>query len=596
LTDDLPPKLESIEKKIKLSNLLSGKKFADLELSIGKLEEKFKEFSTGIPELRERAEEIEDLLNVINLGLVGYKKKFAKIDARFKTIENIPENVKKSMFEYEKKLRALNENINKISTKIDSIKPLEQEVVQKVEDEFLPELKNLKKDFDDNKLQIEHVKRELDAFATSVKSFERTVKLTNLDKIIERFDSIDDKIVETQVQVEGFKKTLSGISMADVDVKRLEEELKDLSSTVMDKTSELNELQRDLKIINQRMRDFDFFGTISQLKADLKNKQDMILDDRARIEELRTRIDRISEMSVEHLKPIRGGDKEIKGKMADLDFASVQEMYNKSEEMYKDMAKRISLLQQLDEKLTMFESEARSRTLPPDVNDILTKVNERLENVEDRYNEVLNVLKNEMKSLKEKTDTPQVDKLNEKIKEFQKVLSVMDKDLSRYQKQMEKRIRGLEDKKEEKIPKEIVEKINSLENSVSFLSKNNKELRQLATEIRMAQLESVNARTFADVIKKIKVIEKKMAEFETGYVEELSKSIPSSEVINDVFERLEMLEKKISSFENMFSKGNLAQKKEFESLIDIKSDLEKQITDLKKKINEQSSVQPVILE
>jgi hypothetical protein len=160
----------------------------------------------------------------------------------------------------------------------------------------------------------------------------------------------------------------------------------------------------------------------------------------------------------------------------------------------------------------------------------------------------------------------------------------------------EKRIRGLEDKKEEKIPKEIVEKINSLENSVSFLSKNNKELRQLATEIRMAQLESVNARTFADVIKKIKVIEKKMAEFETGYVEELSKSIPSSEVINDVFERLEMLEKKISSFENMFSKGNLAQKKEFESLIDIKSDLEKQITDLKKKINEQSSVQPVILE
>ena len=231
-----------------------------------------------------------------------------------------------------------------------------------------------------------------------------------------------------------------------------------------------------------------------------------------------------------------------------------------------------------------------------DVNDILTKVHERLGIVEDRYNEVLNVLKNEISALKDKTDSSEIEKLDEKIKQLQKTLASKNDDLSRYQEQMEKRIRGLEGKKEVKIPKEIIEKINSLENTVSFLSKNNKELRKLAMEIRMSQLESVNAKTFTDVINKIKILEKKMTDFEKGYVEEISKQAPSSDTINSLFERLEVLEKKISNFEGIFSKGDLAQKKEFESLINIKSDLEKQISDLKKKMSEESSVQPVILE
>jgi len=596
LSDELTGKFESIEKKVKLSNLLSGKKFADLELTIGKLEEKFKEFSSDIPKLNERAEEIEDLLNIINLGLINYKKKFENINARFETIEKVPENVKKSMFEYEKKLRALNENIENISTGLGTFKNLKEEVTKAVEGKILPEIQALKERPDTNKLEIEHIKRDLDVFSSSVKSFERTVQLTNLDRVIDRFDSIEKKIMDIQVQVEGFRKTFSGISLADVDVNRLEEELKNLSSIMMEKVSEMNEAQMNLKIINQKMEDLNFFETISKLNSELKDKERMILDDRIKIEELRARMDRISAMSIEHLEPIKKFDKEIQEKMASLDLTSIEEVYRKSEQMYNAMVERIAKLKDLDKKLRVFEAEARARTLPPDVNDILTKVHDRLENVEDRYNKVLNVLKSEIKTIKSESAKPELEELRKRIERLQKVLASRDKNLTEYRKGMEKRLSSLDKKKEIKIPKEILDKVNTLNNTVSFLTADNKELRKLAREIRMAQLEAISTKVFTGLMDKVKTLENKITDFEKGIGKEVYKEAVAPETLKGLFERIEALEKKITDFEKMTGKGIIDQKKEYESLMNLKVDLEKQMSDIKKKLTEESSVQPVILE
>jgi len=588
---------EKIEKKIKLSNLLSGKKFADLELQIGKLEEKLNEISSDFPKIRDRTEEIENLLNVINLGLVDYKKKFENINARFETIEKVPENVKKSMFEYEKKLKVLSDEIKNLSTNLGTLKNLKEEVTQVVDEKISSQIQVLKTTSESNKMEIEHIKRDLDAFSSSVKSFERTVQLTNLDKLIERFDTIDRKIRDTQLEVEKFRKTFTGVTFTDTDIRSLKEGLNNLSSTVMDKLSELNELQTSLNIITQKMDDLNFFETIGKLKSDLKEKESMILDDRTNIEELRARIDRISAMGVERLQPIRGIDKDVQEKMAGLDVASVEELVRRSEEMYKDMIRRVSELKDLDKKLDVIESDARSRTLPPDVNEILTKIHERLENVEDRYNQVLNVLKSEVKNIKSEISKPEIKEMKKKIGGLEKILDSIDKDLSNYRKQMEERVRSIEKRKNIKIPNEIVDDINSLKNTVSLLTADNKELRRSAREIRIAQMDTITSKAFTGLVNRIKALEEKIIDFEKSAIKEKPVEIAvTPEMLDSLSERIKVLENKMIDFEKSTGMGSLAQKKEYVSLMNLKADLEKEINDIKKKMTEGYSVQPVILE
>ena len=588
---------EKIEKKIKLSNLLSGKKFADLELQIGKLEEKLNEISSDFPKIRDRTEEIENLLNVINLGLVDYKKKFENINARFETIEKVPENVKKSMFEYEKKLKVLSDEIKNLSTNLGTLKNLKEEVTQVVDEKISSQIQVLKTTSESNKMEIEHIKRDLDAFSSSVKSFERTVQLTNLDKLIERFDTIDRKIRDTQLEVEKFRKTFTGVTFTDTDIRSLKEGLNNLSSTVMDKLSELNELQTSLNIITQKMDDLNFFETIGKLKSDLKEKESMILDDRTNIEELRARIDRISAMGVERLQPIRGIDKDVQEKMAGLDVASVEELVRRSEEMYKDMIRRVSELKDLDKKLDVIESDARSRTLPPDVNEILTKIHGRLENVEDRYNQVLNVLKSEVKNIKSEISKPEIKEMKKKIGGLEKILDSIDKDLSNYRKQMEERVRSIEKRKNIKIPNEIVDDINSLKNTVSLLTADNKELRRSAREIRIAQMDTITSKAFTGLVNRIKALEEKIIDFEKSAIKEKPVEIAvTPEMLDSLSERIKVLENKMIDFEKSTGMGSLAQKKEYVSLMNLKADLEKEINDIKKKMTEGYSVQPVILE
>jgi chromosome segregation ATPase len=152
--------VQKLEKKLKLTNLLTGKKFADLELKIGKLEEKINGFSTDFPKLKERSERVEDLLNIINLGLVTYKKKFDDLSSRLNEFKNMTSDTG---------------------------------IAKTVEEKTLPKTQ-IPTQIGESEPDLEEVKRDLGAFPHPEKSLERTSELTDLKTIMNKLNQIETNV------------------------------------------------------------------------------------------------------------------------------------------------------------------------------------------------------------------------------------------------------------------------------------------------------------------------------------------------------------------------------------------------------------------
>jgi len=581
-TQEIGERINKLEKKLKLSNLLTGKKFADLELTIGKLDERLKEISTDFPEIKERAEGIEDLLSVINLGIVSYKGKFDDLSSRLTGVEQIPEKVKTTLSNYEKKLNSLEDNVKKISTSLNEFKIIKEDVTKKVEENILPKIQTLSENRDINRMEIEHIKKNIDALTSAVKSFERTVELTNLDAIIKRFDSMEDKLMKTRSQMEEFRKDLSTISVRDKDVDALKQKLKETESVVLEKLGKLNEVETKIGIVQQKLEDMNYFDISTKLKSELKGKEDIISQNQARIDGLTKRLDTLSdelEKRVEEIGRIKT-TQPIESRKVNLDVATTEEAYKRMETMYHDMVKRISELKGLDKELKNIE-------LPPSLNKTISKFEERLDKLDKNYNEIIGVVEDLMKSVKEEASETEkiegIDELRKRTKEMEKILTSWNKNITDYRKQMEERIHKIEEKKVgEKLPKNIAEEISSLKEIMSKISVENKEFKKLAREIRINQMASVEPETFANFANKVSELEKKILE-----VEEMSKkSTAKVERIKEVDELKKEMQGKIKGMENKISEDYISELK----------GLEDKIKQLEKKISEESSVKPIILE
>ncbi len=553
-------RIEKLEKKLKLSNLLTGKKFADLELTIAKLDENLKEISTDFPKIKERSEEIENLLNVINLGIMSYKKNFADLSSRLTELGKIPLEVKTKVSNYERKLKSLEDNVKKISDSLTAFNTLKEDIAKTVEEKILPKVQTLSEDSVSNKTEIGHLKKSIDAFSSAMRSFERTVELTSLDVVIKRFDSIEDRIMKTQSQMEEFRNALSSISIKDKDFEILKQKIRETESVMLDKLGKLNEVGTKINILQQKLDDLNFFDIANKLKSELKGKGGIALQNQARIEELTKRLDMLSnnlEKKVEEIGKMKLTQPVESGEVAKLDTATTEEAYKRMEEMYNDMLKRISDLKSLDK-------EVRSIELPPSLNQTISKFEGRLATLEKNYNEVIKVIENLMKSVKDISKTGKVegiDELKKQVKEMQKVLTSWNKNITDYRKQLEKRINKLGEKRVVGgIPKNLVEELSSLKEVMTRLSAENKEFKKLARDIRISQMASIDPETFANFANKVSALEKKILE-----VEEMSKKSPTQA------ERMKELEK-------------------------LKKEVEDKVRKIEKKVSEESSVKPIILE
>jgi chromosome segregation ATPase len=243
-SEDLVIKLDKLMDRIKLVALELDKKHADLEIKIGKLDERFKEVAYDYPKLRERSEEIENLLHVINLGLVEFKERFDKIDSRISKLEKMPEEVERRIVSLDNKFEKLDEDIKKIYLRLGEIETIKQDVSKSMEEKISSNSTELRKEIDENKIEIEHIKKNLDAISFAMKSFERTVELTNLDDIIRRFDVADRRFLNLQTEIEKLRS--SAASTNEGDVEALKRRVKEISAVIMDTLNKINNFEMNM--------------------------------------------------------------------------------------------------------------------------------------------------------------------------------------------------------------------------------------------------------------------------------------------------------------------------------------------------------------
>ena len=239
--EDLAEDVDKLEDKVKLVGLELDKKSADLEIKIGKVDERFKEVVYDFPKLKEKSEEIENLSHVINLGLVDFKKRFDEIDSRISKLEKIPEEVERRIVNLDNKFNKLDEDVKKIYLRLGEIEGIKQDLTKSFEEKISSNATELRKEMNDNKIEIEHIKKNLDAISFAMKSFERTIELTNLDDIIRRFDIADRKILTIQEELEKIRSSASTTIESDIEV--LKRRVKEMSVPIMDALNKINEFE-----------------------------------------------------------------------------------------------------------------------------------------------------------------------------------------------------------------------------------------------------------------------------------------------------------------------------------------------------------------
>jgi len=553
--------IDKLENKVKLSNLLTGKKFADLELSVANLEQKLNEISVDFPKLKERAEEVEDLLNLINLGLVEFKKNFDELNSRFADFQKMPSEVGKKITSYENKLNSLDENVKKLSETLITLSTIKDDVNETLRRTILPDLEDLKTNSMKNKLEIEHIKRDLDTFSSVVKSFERTIELTNVDTLLKRFESFENKIINIQTQLENFRNSL-----------------------------------HDISVFQQKVSDLNFLDAVNELKSNLKNNDTKINENQTKIEELGMRIDNLSSLV----------DTAFSGTKTDLNV--VEELYNKVKEMYDEISREALELKSMHEKVNLPGSTPIDYSkLPTGASGTLNNINERIAALEKHHNELVDVLQKELKKLKsEISESSNTQNLTKKLVELERAMISRDRNLNEYKRQIEKRFKAVEIKKLGDLPKEITNELSSLKEITSRLLTENNEFRKLVRELRVSQMVSVKPETFASTADKINMLEKKISELERekGSVTQLER--PELAVFAD---KIGNLEKRMIEIEGIMGKEFVPQgqpenleniKKEIESLKNIleekESTIESKISKIEKKMKEESVVHPIILE
>lgn len=243
-TEDLAENIDKLGDKVKFIGLELDKRSADLEIKIGKVDERFKEVAYDVPKLREKSEEIENLLLVINLGLTEFKRRFDEIDSRISNLEKIPEVVERRIVSLDNKFNKLDEDIKKIYLRLGEIETIKQDVTRNLEERISISSADLRKEMGDNKIEIEHIKKNLDAISFAMKSFERTVELTNLDDIIRRFDVADKRFLNIQAELENLRSSTSSMTEGDVDA--LKRRVKEMSVAIMDTLNKVNDFEMNM--------------------------------------------------------------------------------------------------------------------------------------------------------------------------------------------------------------------------------------------------------------------------------------------------------------------------------------------------------------
>jgi DNA repair exonuclease SbcCD ATPase subunit len=541
--EELEELVNKFEDKIKLGGLINEKRFADLELKIGELNEKLKEVTTDFPKLKEKAEELGDLLNIVNLGLVEYKDNFEKIDSSFSEFKKIPETLESVRANLENKMRELNESVSNLTANVDMLKNLKEDIVKSTEETISSKVKTLEEGIEQNKVEMEHVKRDLDGFSVALRSFERTIELTNLDDIIRRFDSLDRKINNTETELEKLRSIAPNVSITTVDVEILKKKLREMGSSIMDVLNRMNEFEININKKTYLIEDLtkmigseDFKTQISKLE-DTKTSMEKIYNDvNERVSRLTNFDEEIIKLkaSIEELKGIKSNSDEmiiqIKDKINSLEDKRTSSQTEMNEEIGKlktDIEELKTMKSSLNEMFTNIKNEMITEIIGQlrlDYEMRISNLEQQIKNFSSlNFDKILTDIRERKIGMDKQSfggvDDSRYEILRKKVEDIEKSIMNINKSLSSYPKT------GLEPRPltvggaTKEIQKNITDEIFSLKDIISRLSLENNDMKKVIRDVRMHQMESITSDIFVGVTSRISTIEKKLCEIE----EEISK-------------------------------------------------------------------------
>jgi len=384
---ELEEKIKEFEEKIKLLKLLNDKKFADLELKQGEFEGKVNSISVDLPKLKENTATIEDLLNIINLGIINNKKKFDELASHVLTIETLPKSIDKTMENYEKKLTELDTKVNDISIQLNKMGTLKEELIKVFEDSISSNVKSLRETDESNKIDIEHLKKDIDAISSSIKSFERTIELTNLDDIIRRFDSLDKKTINTQSEVENLRNLMPSISLTSGDVEVLKKRVKEMSSNIMNSLDKINEFELN---VNKKVSSIEGLLEKAQHLEAIEEISKNIKDDLNNFNASKAEIQNVSNDILNQVSVIKDVGKDIDDLKASN--TELQKMINDNTLKLQSFNKEEMMDMVTANKRKTDESIKRFETVWKRLDRIESKIgssSEQTDKVEDKFKELL---------------------------------------------------------------------------------------------------------------------------------------------------------------------------------------------------------------
>ncbi len=500
---ELRKKVEDFEGKFELSRLETKKKLADIELRLAQIDQKFKEVWTSFPQIKTRSEETQDLINIINLGLIEFKRKFEETDKRLLNLEKIPSDVKRTVEGLEEKLKSLEENINKVSESVNSLSSLKEEVNKSVQ-EALAKFDALREDYERYKSEVLSMKNQLDAFSSSIKSFERTFQLSKTDEVFKRFDVMEGKIAGMEAEVKKILDSMKNTSILESDVEVLKRNMKEMRSSMMDALNKIDEIEMSfnkkfasLENLEMKAEHLQYIEDtyrrmkeeaerIEKLKSEMeetfrkmKSIEESVLKSSSEIENLRVNLTQTREMSernrikLEEMKRL-GLDERVKDLSMRLRKLEESLAGTKTEELKSEMQRMKESLSnmskffeetskktvELESKIinlsqAVNESKLQVETLKKEEVFKLLMDNERIKKILKQLSERVDLLKSE----KAVSMIPR-GKLLEEIESLKKVVQNLSEEKEKMKKAMEekpeieKRIENLE-KKLKEIEKEL---------------------------------------------------------------------------------------------------------------------------------------------
>jgi len=564
-------KVSRLEDKLKLAGLKTEKKFADLELSMAKVEDKFKDIWEIMPQVSERSEEIENMLEILNLGIRDFKTAVTSLDSRLQSIEDagVSEDIKNALTSYDRRLLEIKNTLKKLGTDIDIMTTEKNDLVDVVQKDIVPALDSIRTANSENKARVNEIKGLVDEFKLTVKSFEKGMDMIDIKGLISQFTNINTRMAEMQGKVNELTRTQPPELETFVDeTRKLKSHLKDTNMRFVENLNRVSDLDAKMSLLDEKI-DKTVQGVDNKIQAidigRLEKGVESVNDALARFERGKADIDRITTKNerinleltekAKFLTEAGGGIENIKSninKLGELvrNNTSVIDNVRGFSESIDEVKGSISKIQKAVNTNASNLSSIRAAE-EESIKDYTNSLNEARTSIDtnvqmmDEMKSSVSTLQNAVKNIKQRKPdeamkhfTESLEKINERMSQTEKVVNNVSKEIGKVEQvtelskmieelnaTMSTRTGELAEKidlmKATKIPENIGGQLRILKGEVNALISEDRRLRGDIIELQKSRLKSIPPEILTQTLTRVNSLEKKLLGVERSISDDL---------------------------------------------------------------------------